>query len=121
MEKRVLLAVFLSFLVLYAYQAIMPSPKRPAPQQAARPTGAAPSSSGTQSQAAALPAPPKTVETGASSAAAPATVAETSVGDASERSITLETRSVIATLTNRGAQITSWRLKHYRDDHGNLV
>ena len=30
MEKRVLLAVFLSFLVLYAYQAIVPQPKRPA-------------------------------------------------------------------------------------------
>ena len=31
MEKRVLIAVFLSFLVLYAYQAIVPQPKRPAP------------------------------------------------------------------------------------------
>ena len=34
MEKRVLIAVFLSFLVLYAYQAIVPQPKRPAPRPA---------------------------------------------------------------------------------------
>ena len=35
MEKRVLIAVFLSFLVLYAYQAIVPQPKRPARQTGA--------------------------------------------------------------------------------------
>ena len=38
MEKRVLLAVFLSFLVLYGYQALFPPPKPrpiPKPQQAA--------------------------------------------------------------------------------------
>ena len=45
MEKRVLIAVFLSFLVLYAYQAIVPQPKRPAarpaPAAVTEPTAAA--------------------------------------------------------------------------------
>jgi hypothetical protein len=40
MEKRVLVAVFLSFLVLYAYQAIVPQPKRP-PARPAAPAAAA--------------------------------------------------------------------------------
>ena len=38
-----------------------------------------------------------------------------------ERTITVDTADVTAVLTNRGAQILSWRLKHYTDDHGRPV
>jgi len=41
MEKRVLIAVFLSFLVIYAYQALVPAPPPPRSTPAA-PPGTAP-------------------------------------------------------------------------------
>jgi YidC/Oxa1 family membrane protein insertase len=37
------------------------------------------------------------------------------VGDAAERDIRVETHDVIATFTNRGARLKSWRLKRYLD------
>ena len=43
------------------------------------------------------------------------------VAEAAERTVTVDTASVTAVFTNRGAQILSWRLKHYRDDHGKPV
>jgi YidC/Oxa1 family membrane protein insertase len=43
------------------------------------------------------------------------------VTEPQERTITVETAAVTATLTNRGGQITSWRLKHYFDEQGRLV
>jgi YidC/Oxa1 family membrane protein insertase len=111
MERRVLVAIFLSFIILYAYQAfvVKPTPK-PAPgtsttQGAARP--AAPASSATNAPSAPS-APPAPV-----AAAAPALV-----GDSVEREIRIETRDVIAVLTNRGARLKSWRLKKYLDQQG---
>jgi YidC/Oxa1 family membrane protein insertase len=116
MEKRVLLAVFLSFLVLYGYQALFPPPKPrpvPKPQQAATaPTETAPDRSGT------APAPAPTPAPAAKAAGAAAGVPAPVVGEATERTVTVETSSVTAVFSNRGAQIVSWRLKHYKDDHG---
>ena len=43
------------------------------------------------------------------------------VAEAAERSVTIDTASITAVFTNRGAQILSWRLKHYKDDHGDPV
>ena len=64
MEKRVLIAVFLSFLVLYAYQAVVPQPKRPAtrpaPAAVTEPAGSAAATTpaaGTSNPAAPLDAP----------------------------------------------------------------
>src|SRR5262249_51314803 len=37
------------------------------------------------------------------------------VGDTSERSVVVETTEVVATFTNRGGRLKSWRLKHYQD------
>ncbi|MBM3817705.1 MAG: membrane protein insertase YidC [Acidimicrobiia bacterium] len=111
MERRVLIAVILSFLVLYGYQALFVPPPPPpggqAGQQAAAP-GGAPS----PSTSAATPPP-------APSAAAPAPAAPTApatVGDTAERTIVVETATVEATLTNRGARVVSWKLKEYRDN-----
>jgi YidC/Oxa1 family membrane protein insertase len=107
MERRVLIAIFLSFIVLYAYQAFV---VKPAP----KPAGAASSTQSTTNRsttapttsAASLPSAPST----AVAASAPALV-----GDSMEREIRVETHDVIAVLSNRGARLKSWRLKKYLD------
>ena len=109
MERRVLLAIFLAFLVLYVWQALF---VKPVP----KPTlGEAPPAS----TAAASPAPPASAQLPAeappASAAAAAPAAATLVGDATERDVRVETRSVSAVFTNRGARLKSWRLKRYLD------
>src|ERR1700722_423045 len=113
MEKRVLLAIFLSFIVLYVYQALFVKPV-PKPANASAKAGSA----ATPVQA--PPAqPPAAVELEpAVGTAAPATPL---VGDASERDVRVETRDVIAVFTNRGARLKSWRLKHYQDEKHQLV
>ena len=95
MEKRVLIAVLLSFLVLYGYTALFPPPKRPVaakPVAADIATPAASAQSSTASGTEASPAPPL-------EPAAAATVAETA-----ERSIVVETDVVRAVFSNRGAR-----------------
>jgi YidC/Oxa1 family membrane protein insertase len=124
MEKRVLIAVILSFLVLYGYQAIVPAPK-PKPQST---TAAA------KSPAAATAAQPRTESPqqpvgtvrSAQSTDAPAAAASPVAALEADRSepaheVTLETSSVIARFTTRGAQLTSWQLKHHVDQQGRLV
>jgi YidC/Oxa1 family membrane protein insertase len=116
MEKRVLLAIFLAFLVLYVWQALF---VKPVPKPV---TGQA----GTSSAAVKLPA--QSGQVGQSPPAAPdapaaqpkATVpgrpaAAPIVGDRTERDVRVETREVIAVFTNRGARLKSWRLKRYLD------
>ena len=128
MERRVLVAVFLSFLVLYAYQALLVPPPQPVETQA--PPGATPEPSSAPqpvadplllpargAEAAAAPASPRAPPP-ASPPAAPAAVV---VGDATEREIIVETASVEATLSNRGGRILHWRLKDYRDSFGELM
>jgi len=120
MERRVLLAIFLSFLVLYVYQALVVKPLTPAPKTAtagsttpqAPATNPAvnPPSPAAAPQAAAAQTPPAE-----STEARPLTSATAVVSDASERDIRIETRDVIAVFTNRGARLKSWRLKHYFD------
>jgi YidC/Oxa1 family membrane protein insertase len=123
MEKRVLLAVFLSFLVLYGYQALFPPPK---PQrQPAATTGSVAPPSGDRASAGEQATQPAPAAPDAHPAPTAAVRAENShaalVSEAAERTITLNTASVTAVFTNRGAQIVSWRLKHYTDDQGKPV
>src|SRR6266852_7523654 len=106
MEKRVLLAIFLSFIVLYAYQALF---VKPVPKPATAP-GASTATPALAPVPVALP--PAAVE----SEPAVATTARPLVSDASERDVRVETRDVIAVFTNRGARLKSWRLKHYQDE-----
>jgi YidC/Oxa1 family membrane protein insertase len=109
MEKRVLIAVFLSFLVIYAYQALMPPPRQPARQT---PPGTPPA---TASPPAALPsaAPGQPVAT-ESATAAPVT--EPLIADAEARDITVETTDILAVFSTRGGVLKQWRLKHYLTD-----
>jgi YidC/Oxa1 family membrane protein insertase len=111
MERRILIAVFLSFLVLYAYQALfVPAPPSPSSQAPAA-TPAAPSQ--------AKPASPETPALTPEPPAEPA--AASVVGETAEREITLDTPTLSATLSNRGGRIVHWRLKQYRDDQGEPV
>src|SRR6202011_149908 len=108
MERRVLLAIFLSFIVLYAYQALF---VKPVPKPATAP-GASTATPTPPTSAVPAAVPPPAVE----SEPAAATTAKPLVGDASERDVRVETRDVIAVFTNRGARLKSWRLKHYEDE-----
>ena len=105
MERRVLVAIFLSFIVLYAYQAfvVKPTPK-PAP-------GSTTTASKATQPAANTPTAAKAPDVPTTTAPAPAPL----VGDSAERDVRVETRDVIAVFTNRGARLKSWRLKKYLD------
>src|SRR5688572_17076492 len=113
MEKRVLLAIVLSFIVLYGYQAIFPppEPQKPAPatQTPATPgAGVQPGTAATTPGAPAAPPP-------AGEAVEQAPGAAAVVADTAERDITVENGSVLAIFSTRGGAIKSWRLKKYLD------
>ena len=106
MERRVLLAIFLSFLVLWGYQALVGKPV-PKPTALGTPgTTAGAGNARGASQAALNPTVP-------TRATAPA--AATLLGAVVERDVRVETRDVVAVFTNRGARLKSWRLKHFLD------
>jgi YidC/Oxa1 family membrane protein insertase len=99
MEKRVLLAVLLSFLVLYGYQALFPPPEppKPGPKPAqSEPTAAEPAKGQEAPQVQPVEAAPV-------------------LSDSAERDVTFENDSVSAVFTTRGGALKSWRLKKYHD------
>jgi YidC/Oxa1 family membrane protein insertase len=103
MDKRTLLAIVLSVLVVTIWSAFFtprPQPRRASP---------APASPGGPSQeGAAAPAPEPAAER---AEPAPAPVA----GEA-EREFIVETETVSVRFSNRGARVVSWRLLRYVDD-----
>ncbi len=109
MEKRVLLAVILSFVVLYGYQALFQPPKpAPKPQPAASPA--------TPTTPVATPGQPQTVPPSAQAPAAPPAVETAAlVADTQERDIRVESDAVTAVFTTRGGVLKSWKLKKYQD------
>ncbi len=118
MERRVLLAVFLSFLVLVIYQSLVgPPPVPDAPAAAVDPpsAGVAPPADTppAPARASAEPPPPPAL-------AAPAEV-NVEVGDTAARDIEVEGAAVRAVFTNRGAELVSWQLLDYEDDDGGPV
>jgi YidC/Oxa1 family membrane protein insertase len=109
MERRVLLAVILSFLVLYGYQALFPPPPDPTTQQqqqkqpqssktATAPNAAAPAQSN--------PAPSIQPPAEATAPSAPA------------QDVVVENADVHGVFTSRGGVLKSWRLKKYQDAGG---
>src|SRR5918993_695345 len=106
MERRVLIAVLLSFLVLYGYQAMFPPPPPPEPgkpaPQASRPA-TAPNAS---APAAANPSP--------SVQGVPAELPPQQPA----RDVIVDNDDVRAVFTTRGAVIKSWQLKKYKDNSG---
>src|SRR6266850_2178385 len=112
MERRVLLAIFLAFLVLYAWQALFVKPvAKPASTSNATAPAAGPSTPRGDAQLNAEAPPPAPAPAKAPDARAAAPL----VSDTAERDVRVETRDVIAVFTNRGARLKSWRLKHYLD------
>jgi YidC/Oxa1 family membrane protein insertase len=113
MERRVLLAIFLSFLVLYVYQALVVKPV-PKPANGTANSEALPTAAEAEKPLASpTPAMPSGPADKPGRPAAP--TAKPLVTDATERDVRVETRDVIAVFTNRGARLKSWRLKHYFD------
>jgi len=115
-ERRLLLAVALSLLVLTAYQLMFPPPPRP-------PADAEPVASPTTEGAEAPDSPVAVPEPAASpsDAVEPAleeAVAEARVSAERERRIEVSTRDIEIALTNRGGELLSWRLLAYRDGRG---
>jgi len=107
MERRVFVAILLSFAVLYGYQALFVPPQKPAvnvvePKE--RPAQTAP-----QAAPQVVEQPPAEAEPAAK------------VSDSAERLIVVETSTSEVVLTNRGGRVLHWRLKDYRDAQGNPV
>lgn len=104
MERRVFLAILLSFAVLFTYQAFFaPEPVEPPLAQNAAPPAVAADTATQQPAVTAAPAP---------NAAAPL------VADTEARDIIVETDAVRAVFNTRGAVVTSWTLKRYPGANG---
>src|SRR5262245_52410641 len=117
MEKRVLLAVVLSFLVLTAYRAFLPAPVK---QSATAAAGTSAPASASPSTAPGSPSGAATSNATAdqSTAPAPVPVAATTVADGAEREIVVTTNLVKAVFSNRGGVLKHWTLLHYVDHEG---
>ena len=98
MERRVLLAVLLSFLVLYGYQAMLPTPPDPKPAQAQKPQASSRHRAervgrrAASNPTASVQGEPRDRGAGRPRAAVP------------EREIVVETRDVRGVFTTRGAR-----------------
>jgi len=99
MEKRVFLAILLSFVVLAGYQAMFP-PVQPQPAEAGAPVTQEPAGSASAStpEAGAAPTGPSPVPL---------------VADAAARDIVVETDAIRAVFSTAGATLKSWQLKRY--------
>lgn len=118
MEKRIFIAVLISLAFLWLWAAVAPKlfpelvkqPPKPAPV-----TQKAPASVPATSSSTATTTQPAT----ATPAAAPATAPAAAPVAASQTIYTLvETPEFVARFSNRGAQLTSFRLKQYRERDG---
>lgn len=120
MERRVLIAISLSFLVLFLYQTYLAPPKSPTQPgdqvaaQTAAPT-AATGASGPSGASGAISQPQTPAGPGI---ATPAPPSQTVLGDTEARSIVVENSRVRATFTNRGARLEHWELKGYTTTSG---
>ncbi|MCH2252242.1 MAG: membrane protein insertase YidC [Vicinamibacterales bacterium] len=134
MERQVLLAVFLSFLVLVLYQRFL-APPVPLDSATADPTASPAAPVGATDPPAAIGrarAPAATGTPAAGDSTPPLTVGdftplaavekfEPVVADDQPRDIVVESRFVRAVFANRGAKLVSWQIKDHVDDSGGPV
>lgn len=114
MERRVLLAITLSFLVLFLFQRfVMPPPVPAGPPAMSNTSAAAPAPATTLT-----PGPPAAPGTVAPGTQPQPPVAAATVSEASAREVVVETTKVKAVFSNRGANVVHWILKDYRNDQG---
>jgi YidC/Oxa1 family membrane protein insertase len=116
MEKRLIGAIVLSFLVLFAYQAVFvkkaPAPLSPTAQAAApvQPVAAGP---GPGEKSASLPVPQAG---GTKPEAKSPAAAVTPIAAEREESVTVSTPLYEAAWSNKGGVLTSWKLKKHKEE-----
>ena len=116
MERRVLLAVFLSFLVLYAYQGLVVPPPVVAPETPAGSAAEVPppapdvQTPPTDRTADPLPRQPETIRPVDPPTPQPV------IADEAPRDIVVDSDHVRAVFSNRGGELVSWELKQYLED-----
>ena len=130
MERRVLIAITLSFLVLFLFQRFVMPPTPATPETPGATAGQAPEAPAPGSMAAIAPstnqsavAPAIGASTATPAPGAPAAPAgpaapAVTIGETADREIVVETTTVRATFTNRGGRLLHWVLKEYRNDNG---
>jgi YidC/Oxa1 family membrane protein insertase len=106
-ERRLLLAVALSLLVLTAYSLLFP-PAPPPPQPPVPAAG----------QPASTPPPAEAAAPTAAAAGAPEATPLPTVGDERERRVEVAGPDFTVAFSNRGARLVSWTLARYRDARG---
>src|SRR5437762_11129978 len=108
MERRLLVAILLTFIVLTVYQWMMPTPPL---QPGAKP--------GTIAGAGAASTAPSGATQGSPASVAPPAPAlppvETVLADTAERRIAVDNGLVHAVFSNRGGVLASWQLMQYHD------
>jgi YidC/Oxa1 family membrane protein insertase len=106
-ERRLLLAVAVSLLIITAWGYLFPPTRRPVPS----PTASSPGAVATPGAPAAAPSP--------SSSATPApTPGRPRVADEGERRVEVVTQDINVAFTTRGARLLSWQLKRFKDRRG---
>lgn len=114
-ERRLLLAVALSLVVLTAYQLLFaPPPKPPQPSPAASPVAGPVAGSPLPSGPPAAPA--SSADPAPATSPSPQPVAQ--VADDREKRVEVQTNDLAVAFTNRGARLISWQLKRFLDRAG---
>ena len=112
MQRQFILAIVLSFVVIYGWQAMFPPPKKTPPvQQAAQQVTKDPSGAQAPGAQQALAAD-AAADANAKIEAAPLVAAS------AEQDVPVENAFVKAVFNTRGGVLKSWRLKNYRDGEG---
>ena len=117
MERRLLLAIVLTFVVLTAYQWLVPGVPPPGPALSGPSSTSAPSA---QAPNPTPDAPPVTTPSSPSEPPVSAPI-ETIRGDAAERTVTVDNGLVRAVFSNRGATLSAWHLALYQGPDGKPV
>ena len=129
MERRVLLAVTLSFLVLVLYQQWIgppPAVERVGDDPVAGTAGDLGGPEPTAAGVAAVDTPgvvplPAAVDPPLPAGAQASAPVVAVVADDRQRTVVVESDFVLAEFDNRGAELVSWKLKHYADENGDPV
>jgi YidC/Oxa1 family membrane protein insertase len=116
MERRLLLAIVLVFVVLTAYQWLLPTIQPVTPGSTAA-TGASPAGNPAET---ATPVPAPSPAT-AAAAPAPTPAVEAVRADTAERTVTVDNGVVRAVFSNRGATLAAWELLRYAGPDGRPV
>jgi YidC/Oxa1 family membrane protein insertase len=118
-ERRLLVAVALSLLVLAGYQMLFPPAPRPTPPPSPVASGAAPSPPAAPSPSATpAVASPSPRRGGGAITASPKPTAVPRVADERERRVEAQGPDLVVAFSNKGARLLSWQLLSHHDSRG---